>query len=42
MKSQQLDLFSLSEEIKVAEDIYYNAMGEPLPWEDPEYIRLHA
>jgi len=39
MKSQQLDIFSVVEEKKIQEDIYYNALGQPLPWEDPEYTK---
>ena len=43
MKSQQLSLNfdkEEQEEQKVT-DIYLNAMGEPLPWETPEYIKLY-
>lgn len=42
MNTQQLDLFSVLEDRKVQVDIYYNGLGQPLPWEDPEYISLHT
>lgn len=32
LKSKQLDLFEIKEEPKV-EGVYYNGLGEPLPWE---------
>jgi hypothetical protein len=38
-KPEQLDIFAELEAKKRAEEPYYNALNEPLPWETEEYIK---
>ncbi len=38
MKNEQLDLLEKTEEVKASEKPYFNAMGEPLPWEMKEPV----